>query len=325
MKNYRLPQMLIAVAVGLVAAQPASATIVFVPTFTAAFNTNFGANAAAAQAAWNQAAAIFSTNFDDNIHINITVDGVAGTGILGQSSTPIFSTTYNALYNAVLADRTSADDNTLTNTGGSLGGNGTAGSAADPIGTAHNWWTTRAQRKALGLLADDATNDGTTTFGAGFSYTFSGAIAAGTIDFQGVVAHEISEVMGRIGICGGSVAGAPGYTLIDAMSFSGAGTRNTGNGANANFSIDNGNTLLKGFNNNASFGGDCRDWASGTNDAFNAFSSSGVANPVTAVDLRIMDVIGYTAAAAVPEPATISFVAAGLLALGFVRRRNSRS
>lgn len=39
----------------------------------------------------------------------------------------------------------------------------------------------------------------------GNPFTFSGAIAAGTFDFQGIAAHEMSEVMGRLGLSGGSV------------------------------------------------------------------------------------------------------------------------
>jgi hypothetical protein len=40
---------------------------------------------------------------------------------------------------------------------------------------------------------------------------------------------------------------------------------------------------------------DSRDWAPGTNDAFNQFSDSGVINPISAVDVQLMDVIGYRA------------------------------
>jgi hypothetical protein len=309
---------------GIGVGQCASASTVFVPTFTTGFNTSFGANAAIAQAAWLSAANMLAANFSDNIHINITVDGVAGTSILGQSSTAVSSVSFLNLYNAILTDATSADDFTVTGTGGSLGGNGTAGSASDPLGTAadHLWFVTKAQQKALGMIVDDFVNDGTITLGAGFSFTFSGAIAPGTIDFQGVVLHEISEIMGRIGLSGQVFGGKPAYTVVDAYSFSGASTRNMGNGANANFSIDYGATLLKAFNDQATNGGDSRDWASGTNDAFNAFSSSGVANGISAVDLRIMDVIGYTLAVqATPEPASVSLLAAGFLGLFFARRR----
>jgi hypothetical protein len=275
-------------------AVPAFGSPIFVPTFTAAFNSNFGANAATAQAAWVAAANSLASAFTDNIHINITVDAVAGTSIFGMSNTPLVSIAYVDLYDAALLDKTSADDAISIGLGGSLGGTGTPGSASDPIGGPHNWWVTRAQRKALGLSADDSiTTDGTTTFGAGFAYTFFGAIQPGTYDFQGLVTHEISEIMGRIGLCGTSIASVPAYTLLDAFSFSGPSVRNTGNGTNANFSIDSGSTLLKGFNPQTVNGGDCRDWASGTNDAFNAFAATGVPNSVTGVDLRVTDVIGY--------------------------------
>src|SRR4029077_3417910 len=75
---------------------------------------------------------------------------------------------------------------------------------------------------------------------------------------------------------------------------------NTGPGRS--FSINNGTTLLKAFNNANANGGDPQDWASGTNDAFNAFSSSGVENDLTPVDLRVMDVIGYDGTGSSPTP-----------------------
>jgi hypothetical protein len=133
-------------------------------------------------------------------------------------------------------------------------------------------------------------DDGGTTFGVtGNTFTFSGPIAAGTFDFQGVAAHEISEVMGRIG--GENLGG--GFSLIDIFSFSGPGMRSMGRGAGNFFSIDNGTTLLKEFNDSSADGGDSRDWAAGDNDAFNDVSFSGVVNPASAVDLQLMDVIGY--------------------------------
>src|SRR5947209_5048718 len=62
------------------------------PTFTSGFNTAFGGNAAAAQAAWITAANVFVANFNDPINVNITVNGVAGTSVFGQSSTFLVST-----------------------------------------------------------------------------------------------------------------------------------------------------------------------------------------------------------------------------------------
>lgn len=294
---------------------PAVATMLITPTFTSGFNSSFGANAVAAQNAWIAAASVFTGNFTDNIHINITVDAVPDTGIFGQSNTFLNSTSYANLHLLGVADAKSADDATAVGVGGSF-------TTADPTGGAGTWWVSRAQAKAIGLIADDLSNDGTTKFGAGNPFTFSGPIAPGTYDFQGVATHEISEVMGRLGISGGTIGSfANSYSLIDLFSYTGAGTRGLGNGAGNNFSINNGTTLLKLFNNAQANGLDSRDWAAGTNDAFNQFSNSGVINPVSAVDLRLMDVIGYDA---VPEPSTGILVVSVLVA-GLVWRRRKRA
>jgi hypothetical protein len=287
------------------------------PTFTAAFNANFGANAAAAQASWIAAANIFTANFTDPIQVNLTVDAVAGTGVFGQSSTALTGfATWGGLRPFVVADAKSADDNTSIGAGGSV-------TAADPSGGAAGaWWVSRAQAKALGIIGGiDATTDGTTTFGAGNPFTFAGPIAAGTYDFKGVAAHEISEVLGRLGISGGTISGfANSYSLIDAFSYTGPGARGLGKGAGNNFSIDNGTTLLKLWNNALQNGLDSRDWAPGTDDSFNQFSNPNVVNPVSPVDLRLMDVLGYDLIT-VPEPAAGTLLLGGLGLVVFLRRR----
>ena len=166
--------------------------------------------------------------------------------------------------------------------------------AADPTNGAGTWWLTRSQAKALGYIPDDMSDDGGTTFGTANPFTFSGAIAAGTFDFQGIVAHEISEVMGRIGLSGGTVGStANSFSLIDNFSYTGPGTKGLVGGPGNHFSIDNGTTLLKLWNDPTANMLDSRDWAPGTNDAFNQFSARSVANPVSAVDWQLMDVIGY--------------------------------
>src|SRR6266550_953062 len=96
-------------ATALFVAPRPSAALIITPTFTAAFNSSFGVNAIAAQNAWIAAANVFQTNFSDNIHINITVNAVAGTSIFGQSNTFIATIPFAILQNAAIADATTPD------------------------------------------------------------------------------------------------------------------------------------------------------------------------------------------------------------------------
>jgi hypothetical protein len=210
----------------------------------------------------------------------------------------------------VVADAKTPNDNIAIGPGGSM-------TAADPTNGTGTWWLTRAQAKALGVIPDDQVNDGTTTFGAGNPFTFSGAIAAGTYDYQGIAAHEISEVLGRLGLSGGSVGStANSFSLIDNFSYTAPGQKGLVGGPGEYFSIDNGTTLLKLFNDPTSNGLDSRDWAPGTNDSFNQFSDPGVENSVSAVDLQLMDVIGYdlvVSARAVAAAAPVFHVVGGVV------------
>jgi hypothetical protein len=141
--------------------------------------------------------------------------------------------------------------------------------------------------------------------------------------------HEISEVLGRLGLGGGTIGAlANRYSLIDLFSYSGAGARVLGNGGGAgagSFSIDNGTTLLKQYEDSFTTGLDLRDWAGGTNDSFNQFSNSGVTNPVSDVDLREMAVIGYdrNVGAATPEPSSVFLLAIFVVAADLLRRRRA--
>jgi hypothetical protein len=268
---------------------PAETLLVITPTFTATFDSNFGADAAAARAAWVAAAQVFTSNFIDDININITVDAVPGTKVFGESFAGLLSISYADLLARVRANATTHDDRVAVGPGGSM-------TDTDPTNGAGTWWLARSQAKALGHLPDDMSDDGGTTFGAGNPFTFSGEIADGTSDFQGIAAHEISEVMGRLGLSGGTVGStANSFSLIDNFSYTGAGTKGLRGSAGNQFSIDNGTTLLKLWNDPTSNHLDSRDWAPGTNDAFNQFSDSGVVNPVSAVDVQLMDAIGYGA------------------------------
>lgn len=295
-----------------IACLPLQATMVINPTYDDASMTAAGYNAGQITSVHNAfalAASMFTAHFSDNININITVKASTAAGLLGQSSTSLYGFGFNSIRDALYNDRTTADDRIATGLGGSA-----SSTMTDPVSGTHNWWVSKAQAKALGLVANDLSTDGTFTFGVSYAYDYNPAdgITVNQFDFVGVAMHEMSEIMGRIQGLGGSIGGSPGYLLHDLFRYTGAGARgNTSNGAGVSFSLDNGNSLLYGYNNAAQNGGDSSDWASGGNDSFNAFSNSGVVNSLTGVDYRLMDAIGYDyVPGPVPEPAT--FGAMGL-------------
>jgi hypothetical protein len=198
----------------------------------------------------------------------------------------------------------------------------------DPTGAqpGSGWVTFAAEGKALGLIPDSLANDGTITFGAAFPFTFdpNNRAVAGEYDFIGIVEHEIAEVMGRVGITGINVGdGGPDFTPIDLARFNG-GVRSASNRGGGNyFSIDNGATNLHFYNNHNANNLDTVDWASGQGpDSYNQFSSSGVVNDITAVDIAEMNILGYNLVS--PEPTSLTLVCIGSAlsaAYGWRRRR----
>ena len=259
-------------------------------TFTAA---GLSADDIVAMKAANTFAVLqLTSRYTDNINVNIMVTANPGTGGLGESTS--FSRavdSYAALRAAMTADSRTADDTTILGAGGSV-------PATDPIGTPHVYLVNQAQAKALGITPDDAvTSDGTFTFYGGHMYAYdpNNRAVAGRFDFVGLALHEFTEIMGRVPNMGADFFGMPGYQQMDLFHFTAAGTRGLNTGPGRSFSIDNGTTLLKAFNDSTvpPMPADPQDWASGTNDAFNAFSSDGVLNDLSPVDLQVMDAIGF--------------------------------
>jgi hypothetical protein len=254
------------------------------------FNLTFDASVPAeATAVVNAVAHFFEVHFTDTVQVNLNVAfGDLGANGLGRSNFPLNSKSYSDWTGALSTDDALTTDD--INSAATL-------PSTDPISGTHTYWLTRAEQKAVGLLgADDAGNDGTVTFSDlanRFDYDRTDGITAGLYDFAGTVAHELTEIMGRslhVGEDIGSTSNS--YYPLDLFHYSAANTRSFTGTAAGYFSFDNGATNLADFNTTA--GGDFGDWA-GTvgNDSYLAFSSPGVVNPVTGVDFRIMDILGW--------------------------------
>jgi Ca2+-binding RTX toxin-like protein len=235
----------------------------------------------------------FQTHFSDPVTINIAVGygEVGGSrlpfGAIGASSTYLTSVSYASIVNALTADAKTAAD---ASAAASL-------PAADPTGG--HYWVSTAEGKALGLLGASNSIDGYVGFSSSagiFDYNTADGVTAGSYDFHGVVAHEFSEVMGRILLTGGTVGGlSSSYVPLDLFHYSSPGVHDLVGSTPGYFSVDGGATSINTFNTTA--GGDYGDWAGATVDAFNAFGSTGVVAPVSSGDITALDAIGWDAGA----------------------------
>jgi hypothetical protein len=185
--------------------------------------------------------------------------------------------------------------------------------------TGSQFFLTSAEAKALGLVNPTSGLDGYVGFGSlsGTGYSWNTAASptgsntnTGThqFDLQSVALHEISEIMGRIGMEGASVNGKSTDTPLDLFNYQSHGVLELpGNGGY--FSTDNGTTHLGTFNNASLNGGDIADWASATSttqsntvglpagvkvyDAFDAFGFPGYNGDVSQSDVVELTALGY--------------------------------
>jgi len=325
------------------AATPASAL-----TILANFDSSVTgqANASAIETAFNRAADVYESAFSNaaTIHINVSWGTVAGrampSGALGASSDNLYG---YFTYDQIRADLTASSlatpsDTVLATALKSL----TATAPAGPT----RYVIPSAEAKALGMISGSGTGvDGSIGFSAGSTFDFdpTGGITAGAYDFEAIAAHEIAEVLGRFS----GITSYPQFrTPFDLFRYTAPGVHSAGYTDSAYFSINNGITILKAFNNVS--GGDRGDWlgVSGLYDVSNAFLTRGVAYAVSNADLTALDVLGWGGTNAggtgvanptgqafhlvqvpdgVPEPGTWAVMALGFLTLGSALRRRPRT
>ena len=238
----------------------------------------------------------------EKINIRIGYGEIAGTGLasnaLGESESYGYLTNYATVTNALHQE-------------------GYVFKASNEP-TNGQFFVTSAEVKAFGLIAPTSTaTDGfvgfSTLSGTGYSWNFNanvGVANTGTwstqFDLEAVAWHEISEVMGRIGMEGQVFNGAHTYTPLDLFNFRSPGVLAL-SPSSGYFSINNGATSLGAYNNSARNGGDIADWASnaspfqsatlglplGHYDAYDAFTFGGLNGAVSSSDIAEVASLGY--------------------------------
>lgn len=193
--------------------------------------------------------------------------------------------------------------------------------------TTAQFFVNSAEAKAWGLISGSTVGssslDGyigfSTLSGTGYSWNLA-ASATGSntgtgstqFDLQSVALHEISEVMGRIGMEGETVNGKVTYTPLDLFNFKSPGVLELSS-TGGYFSVNDGTTNLGTYNDAAAYSGDIADWASYTSttqsdteglpsgnvyDAYDAFAFPGYNGDLSQSDILEDAALGYTLTAA---------------------------
>ena len=257
------------------------------------------ANWSAFESAFAVAAKIYTDNFTNHAVINIDVGlgevggSKLGAGALGESES-----------NGYLVGEATAQNALASHDAGLVSSGLMAADAVAALQSlrGESFFITSGEAKALNLVSPTGTGVdgfiGLANTSALYFPAAGGAIKSSQYDAVGVAAHELSEVMGRIGMEGASLGTHKDiYTPLDIFRYSAPHSPDVTPTAGY-FSTNDGVTNLVAYNSPAN-GGDAADWASSTANrlnAYDAFDTPGVISQVTASDLLEVAALGFQVA-----------------------------
>lgn len=320
------------------------------------FNITSTGNAQA-DAGFQQAAALWSAQYNDPITINITAgyQNLGNGGIIGSAGSTKVVIGYQAFRTALVADFALNPNNgtdpqviaSLPNTSGVAWRRNSlvdGSTVVDNDGSSNNNFlaVNTANAKALGLFTGNAAaSDATINFNSQFAFDFdrSNGINGGQVDFIGVAFHEIGHALGFVsGVDSYDTAGFSTtnennfnnnfaiFSPLDLLRYSSAdGVRDVRFNQSSYLSIDGGVTNRGNFStgNNRGDGRQASHWKD--NDltgtylgAMDPTLANGQLVAFSVNDGRALDAIGYDV---VPEPGTLLALGAGFAALAARRRR----
>jgi hypothetical protein len=285
----------IAACLAPLAATSHAASLIIVPTFDSSITSL--ANAATVEATIKTVISTYEADIANPITVYITFKNL--TAGVGASAYSNYIVSYANYISALNASKTSPSDKTaMANL--PLG-------TANPVNGGANVLIHSSVAKALGLgtmigLAAGA-SDGTVSVNSSvMNLSRTGTQNAKFYDLQTVLMHEIDEVLG-LGSTMGQGLSAPYNTYPspeDLFRYDTAHKRSftTASTATAWFSLD-GTTHLNQFNNTG--GGDFGDWVNTSTVQVQDTTATAGKQANLNVELRVLDVIGYTLATALQK------------------------